>query len=157
MRPLIQDVYLPPHHFAHKCCQPLPVCFCLGDNDPYYLDSTLFTTHCGVYQGVKPHIYQDPRDNKKPQVYESDEGDDRHALHYLSGVPLIINNHDAPINVMPDLNADGAFPPKPPSPQQLPNLPTDDTDTNSASMISPSCCKIETLTKQTLWIVFFLI
>ena len=72
-------------------------------------------------------------DNKKPQVYKSDEEDDQHALHYLSGVPLIVNHHNAPINLMPKLNADdGASPPRPLSPQQLPDLPTNDTDTDSA-------------------------
>ena len=109
------------------------MCLCLGDNNPYYLDYAPFTTHCGVYQGAKPHIYHDPRDNKKPWVYESDEEDDRCALHYLDCVPLIVNDHDASINLMPDLNADdGASPPRPPSPLQLPNLPIDATDTHSA-------------------------
>ena len=52
------------------------MCLCLGDNNPYYLDSAPLTAHCGVYQGAKPHIYQYPRDNKKPRIYESDEEDD---------------------------------------------------------------------------------
>ena len=41
--------------------------------------------------------------------------------------------HDAPINLVPELNADdGASPPRPPSPQPLLDLPSDDIDTKSA-------------------------
>ena len=68
LKPLIWDVHSPTHHFVHKFCQTLPVHLCLGDNDSYYLDSAPFTMHCGVYQGTKPHIYRDPRDNKKTWV-----------------------------------------------------------------------------------------
>ena len=133
LRPLIWDVRPPTHHFVHKYCQTLLVCLCLGDNDPYYLDSTPFTTHCGVYQGTKPHIYHDPTDNKKTWVYKSDEEDDQCALHYLGGAPLVNNVHDTPINLVPELNADdGASPPRPPSHQQLLDLTSDDTDTDSA-------------------------
>ena len=35
--------------------------------------------------------------------------------------------------ILPDLNSDdGNSPPRPPSPQQVPNLPSNDTDTDSA-------------------------
>ena len=105
----------------------------MGSNNPYYLDSAPLTAHCGVYQGAKPHIYRDPKDSKKPRVYKSDEEDDGCALCYLGGVLLIVNNHDAPINLVPALNADdGNSPPRPPSSQQIPNIPSNDTDTESA-------------------------
>ena len=89
----------------------------MSDQDPYYLDSAPLTAHCGVCQGAKPHIYRYPKDNKKPRVYKSDEEDDQCTLYYLGGAPLIVNNRAAPINLIPDLNADdGNSPTRPPLP-----------------------------------------
>ena len=37
----------------------------------------------GMYWGAKPHIYDDTWDNEKPRVYDYDETDHHHILHYL--------------------------------------------------------------------------
>lgn len=66
LRPMDRDVQPPTHHFVHSCWLTLPIGICLGSHDPYYLDSAPLATHCGVCEGAKPHIYQDPEYNKKP-------------------------------------------------------------------------------------------
>ena len=80
----------------------------MGENNPCYLDSAPLNAHCDVYQGAKPHIYTDSKDNKKPRVYESDEEDYNWSCSLLSQwYPSYCEQlRLAPINLIPDLNAD---------------------------------------------------
>ena len=61
----------------------MPICVCLGANNPYYLSFLSLPALCGVYQGAKPNIYHDPKDNQKPRVHDYDEENDHRAICYL--------------------------------------------------------------------------
>ena len=108
------------------------MCIYLGENVPYYLGSLLLPAHCGVYQGAKPHIYRDPKDNQNHRVYDYDEPDDCCALHFLGGIPLVRNNQNTPYGLVPGLHSDVATPPQPPSPEYMPVLDKIDSDTDTA-------------------------
>ena len=75
LQPLIRDAQPVTHEYVHECCLTIPVCVCLGENDPYYIDTISMPALLGVYQGAKPHIYHDAQDNQKPRVHDYDETD----------------------------------------------------------------------------------
>ena len=57
----------------------------------------------GVYQGAKPHIYHDTRDNQKPRVHDYNETDHCCILHYLDDIYHIRLNLEAPSGHLPEL------------------------------------------------------
>ena len=61
LRPLIRSVQPVTHDYIHASCLAVPISVCLGEYDPYYVDSLTIPTLLGVFQGTKPYIYCDTK------------------------------------------------------------------------------------------------
>ena len=83
LQPLIHSVQPVIHNYVHECCHTIPICVCLGDYDPYYVDSLTIPTLLGVFQGAKPYIYCNTKNNQTPQVRDYSESDHHRILCYL--------------------------------------------------------------------------
>ena len=95
---------------------------------------------CGVYQGAKPYIYHDPRNNQKPRVHDYDEENDLHAIHYLDDFLLIRNYQDSLFGLVPGLPPPINSPLRPPSPASTDELESNHSDTSTVS--EPGCSSL---------------
>ena len=114
--PLIRDARPVTHQYVHECCLTIPVCVCLGENDPYYIDTISMPALLGLYQGAKPQIYHDTRDNQKPRVHDYDKTDHNCIISYLDDIYHIGLNLEAPSGHLPKIPFHHELPPRPPSP-----------------------------------------
>ena len=114
--PLICSVWPVTHDYVHKCCLTVPICVCLGEYDPYYVDSLTILTLLGVFQGAKPYLYCDTKNNQTPRVHDYSESDYRRILCYLDDNYHMGLNLETPSGRLPELSFYNELPPIPPSP-----------------------------------------
>ena len=116
LKQLIQSVQPVTHDYIHKCCLTVPICVCLGEYDPYYMDSLTIPTLLGAFQGAKPYIYCDTKNSQTPRVHYCSESDHHRILRYLHDNYHMGLNLEAPSGQLPELSFYNELPPIPPSP-----------------------------------------
>ena len=119
------------HTYVHECCCTIPICVCLGEYDPYYVDSLTIPTLLGVFQGAKPYIYCITTNNQTPQIHNYSESDHHQILHYLDDNYHTGLNLETPSGQLPSLACYSELPPRPPSPTSTVETVSNGSDSHS--------------------------
>ena len=108
-----------------------PICVCLGEYDPYYVDSLTIPMLLGVFQGAKPYIYCNTTNNQTPGIQDYSESDHHPILRYLDDNYHTGPNLETPSGQLPELACYNELPPRPPSPTSTVETVSNRSDSNS--------------------------
>ena len=133
LKPLIYSVRPITHNYVHECCLTVPICVCLGEYDPYYVDSLTIPMLLGVFQGAKPYIYCNTKNNQTPWVHDYSESDHHRILCYLDDNYHTGLNLETPSGQLPELSWYNELPPWPPSPTSTVEVMSNGSDSNSVT------------------------
>lgn len=89
---------------------------CLGENDPYYVDTLKLPELIGVFKGARPCIYHKTQDNHQTTISNYNTIDHCHILQYLDDIYLIGLNLEQPTRLIPEGLDHNELPWRPPSP-----------------------------------------
>ena len=87
----------------------------------------------GVFQGAKPYIYCNTKNNQTPRVHDYSESDHRQILRYLDDNYHTGLNLETPSGQLPELACYNKLPPRLQSPTSTVEVMSNGSDSNSVT------------------------